>query len=269
MIRVEAYRQVRRLRTWLAFAGLAALPTIVAIANRLDTGGGHRGDVAERTLYRVSTASGINHALAALAFMSPFFLVIVVSMFAGESVAGEAQWGTLRSLLVRPVSRARLLASKLFVAASLAVAATLAVVLAGLVSGTLAFGWHDFLTPFLSSIPAGDAVGRLAIATLYVAWGVSGVVAFAFFLSTVTDAPAGAIGGAIGLAIASQILDGIRSLRVLHPGLITHYWSSWTALFSPLGSTAGMVRGALLQAVYVTVFVALAFWHFRRKDILS
>lgn len=265
MMRVEAYRQLRRVRTWLAFGALAALPTIVAIANRLDR---VRGESGVSPLYGFATASGINHALASLLFMSPFFLVVVVASFAGESVAGEANWGTLRALLTRPVTRVRLLATKLAVASALALAATAAVVAAGLASGTLAFGWHD-IRVFAFTIPGSEGLARLLLAMVYVWWTTLAIVAFAFFLSTLTDAPAGAIGGAIGLAVASQIMDGIRSLRVIHPVLPTHYWSAWTSLFVPFQTTDDMRRGVVLAALWITVFVALAFWHFRRKDILS
>src|SRR5687767_11879495 len=183
MIRVEASRQLLRVRTWVGFAGLAALPTIVAIANRVDAGG---EEESGQWFYEFATASGVNHALASLAFMSPFFLVIVVSMFGGECVAGEANWGTLRSLLTRPVSRARLLSSKLLIALVLSLGATMAVVGAGLIAGTLAFGWHD--TRILTfSIPATEALSRLLLSGLYVWWTMTAIVAVAFFLSTLTD----------------------------------------------------------------------------------
>lgn len=267
MIRVEAYRQLRRLRTFLAFGGLAAFPIIVAIATRAHHPRGE--DLQERTLFLVSTASGLNHALAALAFMSPFFLVIVVAMFAGESVAGEANWGTLRALLLRPVARARLLRAKLVVAGLMALLATLTIAIAGLGVGTLIFGWHPVATPFLTTIPATVALGRLGIACVYVAWGTAGIVAFGFMLSTLTDSPSGAIAGAIVLAVVSQILDSLPSLESIRPGLITHYWNAWAGLFLPQVHAGDMMRGVLIQVVYAGVFCAVAFWHFGRKDILS
>src|SRR5207247_1234672 len=151
MIRVEVYRQLRRTRTWISLGLLAGLPTLVAVANRFGRHGRHR-DLAERTFFAVATHSALNHTFAALSFMAPFFLVIIVAAFGGDTVAGEASWGTLRSLLVRPVSRARLLTAKLLVAMGLAFLATLAIVVAGLASGTAVFGWHDVLTPFLTTM---------------------------------------------------------------------------------------------------------------------
>ena len=58
-------------------------------------------------------ANGSLFAVAALAIVLPLFLPVAVAVVAGDSIAGEAQAGTLRYLLVRPVGRTRLLVAKL------------------------------------------------------------------------------------------------------------------------------------------------------------
>jgi len=266
VIRVELTKQLHRTRTWVALGALTVIPIIATIANKLNPREG--GGPVNGGIQRFARSGGLNDALTALFFMSPFFLVVVASVFAGDTVAGEANWGTLRYLLLRPVRRPRLLASKLAVAALMALVATLVIVVTGLVAGTIAFGWHPVRAGFFE-ISAGRGSLRLALATAYVAWGLAGVVSFAFLLSTLTDVPAGAFGGAIGLAIASQILDSFDSIGAIRNGLLTHYWQAWTQLFVPGGSTADMWRGALLQVSYALVFCALALWRFQRKDILS
>ena len=282
MIAVEVVRQVRRRRTLLCFLFLVGLPVIAALANR-SRNPSRTAEVGTRALFEVSTASGLNHALAALAFMSPFFLVIVVSFFAGDSVSGEASWGTLRYLLIRPVSRGRLLASKLAVVFGLALAATLAIALSGLVSGTAAFGWDGVVTPFGPTMSVGESLLRLGFAVLAITWSLAGVISFAFLLSVVTDSPGAAITGGFGLMIVSTILDGLSSLDYLHPGLPTHYWGAWSRLFLELPPSAApifggslpdtslrpMAQDALVQLVYGVAFVAAAAWWFRRKDVLS
>ena len=59
-------------------------------------------------------ANGSLFSIAALAIVLPLFLPMSVAVVAGEAVAGEAQAGTLRYLLVRPVGRTRLLVPKLW-----------------------------------------------------------------------------------------------------------------------------------------------------------
>jgi ABC-2 type transport system permease protein len=115
----------------------------------------------------------------------------------------------------------------------------------------------------------GAAIGKLAIATVYVAWCMSGVVALSFMISTITDTSLGAVAGAVGLTIISTILDAISSLGSVRGWLITHYWHAWEGMFANPSTTSDMVNGLLLQLPYVVVFLAFAWWWFHRRDILS
>jgi ABC-2 type transport system permease protein len=268
MIRGEMYKSVRRLRTWAAFGALAALPIIATIGTALSN---EPEDPGQRSLYTVSTASGINNAIAALAFMSPFFLVIVIAVFGGETVAGEAQWGTLRSLLIRPVGRIRLLLRKLSAAALLSLAATLWIAVVALIAGTIAFGWHGVTVPVFGEIWSANAGAlRLLLAVLYVAWSLVFVLTFAFMIGTMTDQPYGAMGVTVGLAVASQILDALPALKAAGPWLPTHYLFGWQQFFISRNiSWDALSRGVGIQLLYGAVFCGIAFWWFRRKDILS
>lgn len=276
MIRVELRKQAWRVRTYLALGLMVAIPLIMTLAFKL--GGGPSGRRAEVSLFALATRSGLNMPLSSLLAVSGFLLPVIVSLFAGAAIAEEASWGTLRYLLLRPVSRRRLLANKLAVAAVLAVIATLLVVLTGLLSGVLAFGWHPVVVPSVSAGPVptslttlsqGEALSRLVVATFFVAWSMAGVVAFAFMLSAMTDAALGAVSGGIGLTIVSEILDAIPPLKTLRNFLPTHYWQAWNGLFQHPVSTGEMIRGALLQVPYAVAFLIVAWWWFHRKDIVS
>ena len=79
-------------------------------------------------------ADGALYPLAAIAIILPLFLPAAVAITAGETIAGEAQQGTLRYVLIRPVGRTRLLVAKLvavmgFVLLTLLVVAATAYVL--------------------------------------------------------------------------------------------------------------------------------------------
>lgn len=267
MIRVEFRKQILRLRTWVAFAVLVGVPAIATIATKINPE--EPGPNEGPSFAAFSDASGLNNAVTALGFMSLFFLVIVAAMFAGETIAGEANWGTLRYLLVRPVRRPRLLLSKLGVSLALMGGATAMVSLSSLAIGTLAFGWHPFKTPFLVSIDEVDGLVRLLVATVLVAISLMPVATFALLLSTLTDIPAGAIGGAFGFWVVSQILDGISGLGPIRSGLPSHYSTAWLNLFFPTSVDTDILRSVGVAAVYSLVFVCAALWWFGRKDVLS
>jgi ABC-2 type transport system permease protein len=263
MITVEARKQVWRLRTYIGLGLLALIPVTLTIAfkvNPPDRGGPGFFDLS---------ASGINIPIAALGGVSAFLLLVVVSLFAGETVSGEADWGTLRYLLVRPVSRNRVLGSKLVIAAGLAIVASFVVTVVGLVAGTLAFGWHPITTTSLTLLSQGSAVGRLALATLYVAWSQAAYFSFAFMLSTMTDAAFGAVAGGVGLGVVSQILNNISALNGTSYVYPTHYLNAWQSLFFQGAQSTEMVRGVILQVPYLLVFLGIAWWWFNRKDVLS
>lgn len=266
MIRVELRKQTFRLRTYIALGLMVVIPAVITVVIKLHPG---RPGSGERDFFVIATHSGINIPLAALTAISGFFLVIVVSLFAGETVSGEAAWGTLRYLLIRPVPRSRVLLAKLVVASLLSLVATVIISVASLAAGVAAFGWHPVLTLSLSTVAQGPAVLRLLLATLYVAWSMAAFVCFALLMSTLTDSAFGAVAAGVGLGVVSQILNGVTPLGMVRYGLPTHYLFAWHGLFAFPVTTSDMVRGCLVQLGYAAFFLAFAWWWFRHKDVIS
>ena len=166
--------------------------------------------------------------------------------------------------------RSRFLGAKLAVAACFGAIATALVSATGLILGGVLFGWHPLNVVGATHQSSGHIVASLAISTVYVFWSLTPIIAFAFMVSTMTDTPAGAIFSAVGLYIVSQILGGITALGSIRSALPTRHFDAWTRLFTAnTGPTDDMLRGTLLVIPYVVVFLAIAWWWFRRKDILS
>ena len=267
VVRTELAKQLRRPRTWVALGLVVAVPLIIAIALRTNP---PRQPEDGRDFFFVAGHSGLFVPVAALLATSHFLLIVVVSLFAGDAIAGEAAWGNLRYLLVRPVPRGRLLGGKLAVVAVFSIVATMLITLTALSAGGLLLG---FKVPFVERLAGvsgtGDAVWRLVQATGYVAWSMSSMIAFGFMVSTMTDTVTGAVGAGVGLGVVAQILDAIPALGRLRGGLPTHHLEAWTHLFAPDGSRGDIVRGLILPVPYVAVFLGVAWWWFRRKDVLS
>ena len=268
MIKVEVLRQAKRRRTIYAFLALLAIPLIVMTA-LLVNGGANRPGGGRPELVDVASASGLNFALFMLLATSQFLLVVVVSLFAGDAVASEGQWGSLRYLLTRPIPRARLLRTKLVVAALYAAVAVVLVPLASLAMGAVAFGWSAVQTPLAGALGINTGLSRLALGTGYVVATMAVVVALAFLFSTMTDAPLTAVGGAVVLVVVSEILDQVSALGTIRNGLPTHYWLSWLDLLVDPVDASHMTTGLLAMVPWVAVPLGLAFWNFSRKDILS
>jgi ABC-2 type transport system permease protein len=279
LLRTEFYKAARRTRTLVIGLLLVGLPTLIVVAINARGNRGRRGDEGEG-LFRLAQQSGYLVPAAVLSVMSGFLLVVIAGMFAGDSVAGDAGSGNLRYLLMRPVPRGRLLLAKAIVAGVCIWAATLLIVLSGLIAGLVLFGAHSVNVPGFSSLAGGGAAGgfalgrnvlllRVAIATGYVAFGLTALLAMGTLFSVVTDTTAGAIGGTIGVYIVSEILDAIPQFGTLRYGFPTHYLDAWQSMFSGNTYSHDMVTGIIVQLAYLVVFGSAALWWFRRKDIRS
>lgn len=266
-VRVELARQLRRRRTQLALGFMVALPVIIWFA--FTVGSDNSGGATRNSFVDLAKGGAANFALVALFFSVSFLLVVVISLFFGDTVASEASWSSLRYLLAMPVPRGRLLRQKILVAGLLSLVALILLPVTGWIVGALAYGTGPLSTPIGDQFDTGTGLVRLALVTGYISVQLTWVAGLAFLLSVSTDAPLGAVGGAVLLAILSQILDQITALGSLRNWLPTHYGLAWTgALVDPI-RWDDMVRGSFAGLAYALLFFALAVIRFRRKDITS
>ncbi len=268
MIGVELVKLLRRPRTWVSIALLAALPTLVAvflavteIAPRPGTGPAFLSAVL---------SNGALYPAAALAIVLPLFLPVAVAVVAGEAVAGEAQAGTLRYLLVRPVGRTRLLVAKLVSVIAYTLLAVVVVAGVAYVVGTQLFTAAAPVTSVSGTTLSTEvSTERTVLAVLYVGWSMLGVAAVALFLSTVTDSPLAAALGAIALLVTSGVLVGLDAAQSVQPYLPTRYWLAFVDLFRDPVLYRDVLRGTALQAVYIAVFLGAAWANLMTKDVTS
>ncbi|WP_229924846.1 ABC transporter permease [Streptomyces sulfonofaciens] len=264
-LRVELVRQLKRRRTLVMGAVLGLLPFVLAVALAVGDPG-RRGQVS---LMTTATESGANFAATCLFVSAGFLLVIPVALFCGDTVASEANWSSLRYLLAAPVPRARLLWSKLAVALGLSLGAIVLLPVVALALGTVLYGWGPLQIPTGGVLDAGTAVRGLAVGVAYIFVSQLVTAGLAFWLSTRTDAPLGAVGGAVGLTIAGNVLDAVTALGHWRAFLPAHWQFAWADLIQPQPEWGGMIQGAAVSVTYAMVFVALAFRGFRRKDVVS
>ncbi|GII62733.1 ABC transporter permease [Sphaerisporangium krabiense] len=266
-LRVEFVRQFRRRRTLVMFGLLLALPWILVAAFALGPAPAQQSTLR---LSDLATQGGLNFAAFVLSVSATLLLVVAVALFCGDTVASEASWSSLRYLLAAPVPRDRLLRQKLVVALAYSATAVVALPLMALLAGTVAFGWNDIRLPGTGeTIAAATVLPRFGIVVGYALVSQLVVAALAFLLSVSTDSPLGAVGGAVGLVIVSNILQAVEALGVVREFLPTFWNTAWLDALAPELDWSGMTKGASLSVTYAAVLVALAFRRFRRKDVVS
>ena len=273
MIATELVKLFRRPRTWVTLVLLNALPILVAVLLAV-THAGPRPGQGPAFLSAV-LSNGSLYSIAALAIVLPLFLPAAVAVIAGDAIAGEAQSGTLRYLLIRPVGRTRLLVAKLVGVLTFVLVAVVLVSGIGYITGTVLLGDQPLTAGTAVASVSGTELTpnqiavRTVIAIGYVALSMLGVAAFALFLSTLTDSALSAGLGALGLLIGSSLLLTLDAAKVLQPYLPTRYWLSFIDLFRDPILWRNIERGVALQAVYVAVLLAAGWANFNTKDVTS
>lgn len=256
-----------RMRIRAGLAVLAAVPVLIAVVVRTFGGPGSPGD-GPPFLADV-TQNGLFVAFTALTVELPLFLPLAVGVVAGDSIAGEAQAGTLRYLLVAPAGRGRLLLVKLVSTLIFCLVATFTVALAGAAIGAALFPVGEVTLLSGATIGSVDGLVRAGAVAAYVGLSLAGLAAMGVFVSTLTDVPIAAMATTVGLAVISQVLDAIPQVAAIHPWLPTHYWLAFGDLLRDPVDPTLLLRGLALQGLYVAVFGAAAWARFTTRDVLS
>jgi ABC-2 type transport system permease protein len=265
-LRSELWLIFGRRRNWAGLAVLASVPLIIATATKIwppDTPG------EGPDFFASITSNGLFVALAALTVELPLFLPLAVAAIAGDSVAGEANLGTLRYLLPVPVHRTRLLAVKYAAVAIFAFAATLLVAGTGALAGLILFGGGEVTLLSGTQVAFGEGLLRLLAVCGYIGLGLAASGAVGLFISTLTEQPIGATIAIMILNVASFILDSIPQLDWLHPYLLTHNWLAFGDLLRDPVAFEGIRPGLFSAAAYIVVFLTLAWARFAGKDVSS
>lgn len=273
ILRSELTTTLRRWRTIALLGVLAAVPVLIGIAVRIETANGSsagpgEGGAGPAFLSQV-TNNGLFLVFASLAATLPVFLPMAVGVIAGDSVAGEANAGTLRYLLVAPVSRARLLLAKYATTLAFCLIATLVVAASALVVGALLFPVGDVTTISGTRIGFGEGLFRAAVIAVAVAASLIGFAALGLFVSTLTNSGIAAMAATVGVLITVQIVDTIPQLHGIHPYLFPHYWLSFADLLRAPVYWDDLVKNLELQGLYAAVFGSAAWARFTAKDITA
>ncbi|MGX5184747.1 ABC transporter permease [Streptomyces avermitilis] len=272
LLRSELVTTFRRWRTLALLAVLAAVPILVGIAVKIETndGSGPGGGGGEGPAFITQiTNNGLFLVFTALAATLPFFLPMAIGVIAGDAIAGEANAGTLRYLLVAPAGRTRLLLTKYATTMAFCVVATLVVAVSALAVGALLFPLGELTTISGTRISFGEGLARALLIALVVAASLVGVAALGLFVSTLTNSGIAAMATTVGLLITVQILDQIPQLHALQPYFFSHYWLSFADLMRDPVYWDDLLHNLGLQALYAAVFGSAAWARFTAKDITA
>lgn len=272
LLRSELLTTFRRWRTVALLGVLAVIPVLVGIAVRIETadggpgGGGGGGGPA---FISQITNNGLFLVFTSLAATLPFFLPMTVGVIAGDSVAGEANAGTLRYLLVAPAGRTRLLLVKYAGTMVFCLVATLVVAVFALAAGAVLFPLGEVTLLSGTTVSLTEGMLRALAIAVAVAVSLTGLAALGLFISTLTNSGIAAMAATVGLLLMVQIVDTIPQLHAVQPYLFPHYWLSFADLLRDPVYWDELVRNLGLQALYTAVFGSAAWARFTGRDITA
>ncbi|HET9080726.1 MAG TPA: ABC transporter permease [Trebonia sp.] len=266
-LRVTFFR--RRNQLLLLVAALFPLLIGIGLKAAEPHGGGGRGPGQGAAYFSQLAGNGVFLTFVALSLLLILVLPVIVGVVAGDSIAGEAGYGTLRYLLAVPAGRTRLLAVKYATIAVWAVTATFVVSVIALVTGVALFGAGPVTLLSGTTVSLPDGLLHVLWVTLYVCAAMASFGAIALAVSTFTEHSIGAIAASLILVVASQIVENIPQFAPVNPYLPTDWWLSFDALLRSPVDTTTLWHGLLSFAVYAALFLSIAWARFTSSDVTS
>lgn len=261
-----------RRRNQLLLAVVVLFPLLIGIGLKLAAphgGGGGGPSSGGAAFFNQLAGNGVFLTFIALSLLLILVLPVVMAVISGDSVAGEAGYGTLRYLLTVPAGRTRLLAVKYLAIVVWAVVATFIVAVVALLVGVILFPVGPVTLLSGTTVSLGAGLVRVLFVTLYVCAAMAALGAIGLAVSTFTEHAIGAIAAVMILVVASEVVDQIPQFAPVAPYLPTHWWNSFDALLRTPVDTTTLWHGLLSFAIYAAVFCAIAWARFTSADVTS
>jgi ABC-2 type transport system permease protein len=267
----------RRRRNQLLLLVVFGFPLLIGIglkvASPQDNGGGGGGGPANGpnigAFLNELAFNGVFLTFTALTALLILVLPLVVAVVAGDSVAGEAGYGTLRYLLTRPAGRTRTLSVKYLAILTYALAATFIIAITSLLLGVILFPVGPVTLLSGSTVSLADGLVRVLWVSLYITAAMAAIGAIGMAISTLTEHAIGAIAAVMVLVVTSEVADQVPQFASIAPYLPTHWWYSYDSLLrSPIDTTT-LLHGLASFAVYTVIFCAIAWAKFTTSDVTS
>ena len=261
-----------RRRNQLLLAVVVLFPLLIGIGLKLAAphgGGGGGPSSGGAAFFNQLAGNGVFLTFIALSLLLILVLPVVMAVISGDSVAGEAGYGTLRYLLTVPAGRTRLLAVKYLAIVVWGVVATFIVSVVALLVGVILFPVGPVTLLSGTTVSLGAGLVRVLFVTLYVCAAMAALGAIGLAISTFTEHAIGAIAAVMILVVASEVVDQIPQFAPVAPYLPTHWWNSFDALLRTPVDTTTLWHGLLSFAIYAAVFCAIAWARFTSADVTS
>jgi ABC-2 type transport system permease protein len=293
LLQIELYKISKRPRTYIAFVSIALIVLIFQGAFKTDPGYinlllQNVGDTFELDKSKV-----INGYFMCYIILNTLLIQIpiLVALVAGDAISGEANMGTLRLLVTKPISRNKIITVKFIASVMYTIGLLVFMAIMALFVSMLIFGVDDMLIfrakgdeSQILQITQDDVMWRYFLAFGYAAVALTVIAALALLLSVFSENSIGPIIATVCIVIICTIISNMNVPiidKTVKPFLFTSYLVGWKGFFYiavdadnvPIkGSIENWpaIRNSLFVLLaHIAVFFGAALWFFRKKDIMS
>jgi ABC-2 type transport system permease protein len=290
LLQIELFKIFKRPRTYISFGAIAAMILIIQLGLKFDG-----KSYLQLLMSGISDSFYVPYEMILNGYLVAFVILntllihvpLLVALVAGDEIAGEANMGTLRLLITKPVSRTQLMLAKFAASVIYTVMLLIWMAVLALFLSMLFFGTNDMLVArndVMEQISRNDILWRYMAAFCYAAVALSTVAALAFLLSVFAENSIGPIVSTISIVIVLTILSEMKIPlydNTVKPYLFTSHMLAWKGFFYSRANDDGQaIKGsienlpAILRSLgvlltYIVLFVTSAIVIFNKKDILS
>ena len=288
LFKIELYKIFKRPRTYISFIAITALIAIIQIGLKVD---GREyinfvlGDLSNTLQINGNLCNGYFVCYCILQLLL-VHVPLLIALIAADMISGEANMGTLRLLLSKPISRSHVVIAKFLAASVYTILLLIWLAFLALFVSIFIFGTDDiFLVKnnYAVQITANDIMWRYLGAFFFAALAMLTVTALAFFLSVFAENSIGPIVTTISIIIFFTIFStmSIPLFNKIKPFLFTTHMVAWKEFFDvkvdannvlihgSINSTNKIINSALVLITHIVGFVSLSIYTLRKKDILS
>jgi ABC-2 type transport system permease protein len=290
LLQIELFKISRRPRTYIAFVATAAIVFLIQFALKAD--GKSYIDLITRDIeesFIIDKEKALNGYFICFLLLNTLLVQVpvLVALIAGDSISGEANMGTLRLLVSKPISRTKLMLVKFFACFLFTISLLIWMALLALFGSMLIFGTDNMMvlkSTGATIIEKSDVFWRYLAAFGYAALALTTVAALAFLLSVFAENSIGPIVATVCIVIVLTILSNLNVPmfdKTIRPWLFTTYMVGWKGFFyinynddgqtitGSIENWHAIKRGIILLSAHIVLFVGIAIVVFRKKDILS
>ncbi len=285
---IELFKIFRRPRTYISFAAIAALIVVIQLGLKLD-GKAYVDFMMSGVMQTFSLDGNLLNGYLICYILLQLLLVhvpLLIALIAADMISGEANMGTLRLMLTKPISRSHFLLAKFFAAATYTFLLLVWIAFLALLVSIWIFGTDDLVfqkTSYLVQLSQNDIFWRYCGAFGFAFLAMLTVTALGFFLSLFAENSIGPIVATMSIIIFFTILStmSIPLFQKIQPFLFTTHMVGWKEFFDPqVNAENAVIIGSIQRwpriitsmavlTIHIIGFVAATIYLFKKKDILS